>query len=206
MLWRQAEQAEVQLNSFLTSALDGSEWLTSISGHFTPNIQWIGGWMGSSTSLDILEEKNVSCPSQSWTVDCLANSLVAVLTTPTLCTYCTLYTIHCTLYTVHYTLYTLHYTLYTTLYTHCTLYTVHSLYTGHYTLYTIHYTLYTVHCTLHCTLETHSKTEWWAPVQNSITECNYMLEHCRTLILSYGRAVQRLLQLSDKIFCFIFIC
>jgi hypothetical protein len=49
---------EVQLHSFLTSALDGGEWSTSRSGHFTPGkkgpcARLMGGWVGPRTSLDM---------------------------------------------------------------------------------------------------------------------------------------------------------
>jgi hypothetical protein len=48
---------EVLLHAFLTSALDGGEWLASCSGHFTPrekahDAHWIGGWLGPRTVLD----------------------------------------------------------------------------------------------------------------------------------------------------------
>jgi hypothetical protein len=45
---------------FLTSALDGDEWLALRSGRFTPGekapcIHCIAGWVGPRTSLDAVE-------------------------------------------------------------------------------------------------------------------------------------------------------
>jgi hypothetical protein len=45
---------EVELHTFLTSALDGSEWSVSCPSCFTPRIRalvthWIGGWEGLRT-------------------------------------------------------------------------------------------------------------------------------------------------------------
>jgi hypothetical protein len=42
---------EVQLRAFLTSALDGDEWLASRLGRFNPRerapgTRWMGGWVG----------------------------------------------------------------------------------------------------------------------------------------------------------------
>jgi hypothetical protein len=50
---------------FLTSALDGGEWSTSLPGRVTPGeiapplpgTHWIGGWVGPRTGLDVMEEK-----------------------------------------------------------------------------------------------------------------------------------------------------
>jgi len=41
---------EVQLHTFLISAVDGGKWSVSHTGHFTlrertPDIHWIGGWV-----------------------------------------------------------------------------------------------------------------------------------------------------------------
>jgi len=48
---------EVELHTFLTSALDEGEWSASCPGCFTPRerapgTQWKGGWVGPRTSLD----------------------------------------------------------------------------------------------------------------------------------------------------------
>jgi hypothetical protein len=40
---------------FLTSALDGSEWLALRLGRFTPGALWIGGWVGPRAGLDSVE-------------------------------------------------------------------------------------------------------------------------------------------------------
>jgi hypothetical protein len=59
---------EVQLHSFLTSALDGGEWLVSRPGRITPEkgipgTHWIGGWVGPRAGLDFcVEEKNTALP------------------------------------------------------------------------------------------------------------------------------------------------
>jgi len=52
---------EVQLHSFLTSALDCSEWLTSRPGRFTPvPIEQEAG-VGPRAGLDILGKREMSC-------------------------------------------------------------------------------------------------------------------------------------------------
>jgi len=59
---------EVQFDAFLTSALDGGEWLTSRPGRFTPRerafgTHWIGGWVGPRAVLDgeeVYDELNLS--------------------------------------------------------------------------------------------------------------------------------------------------
>jgi len=58
---------EVYLHSFLTSALDGGEWSTSCSGHFTPKIRnpgtpWIGGWVGFRAGLDVVVKDSLPLP------------------------------------------------------------------------------------------------------------------------------------------------
>jgi hypothetical protein len=58
---------EVQLQEFLTSALDGSEWSASRSGIFTPKeiapgTQWIGGWVGPRTGLDAVVKRRICSP------------------------------------------------------------------------------------------------------------------------------------------------
>jgi hypothetical protein len=79
----------------LTSALDGSEWSDLCPGHFTPGINWIGGWVGFRVGLDALEERKISCPAGDRTPDihplahrypsspvflpCLHNSVASVL-------------------------------------------------------------------------------------------------------------------------------
>jgi hypothetical protein len=46
--------------SFLTSALDGSEWSASGPGGFTLGTHWLGGWMGPRMSVSYGEEKNLA--------------------------------------------------------------------------------------------------------------------------------------------------
>jgi hypothetical protein len=53
---------EVQLHSFLTSALDGGEWSDSrtgrsTTGERTPGIHWIVGWVGLRGGLDAVVTK-----------------------------------------------------------------------------------------------------------------------------------------------------
>jgi hypothetical protein len=48
---------EVQLHTFLISALDGGEWSVSHPGRFTPRVKaagthWIGGWVVPRVGLD----------------------------------------------------------------------------------------------------------------------------------------------------------
>jgi hypothetical protein len=47
---------EVQLHT-LTSALDGREWQTSRSDHFTPGIHWIESWVYPRTGLDAVAKR-----------------------------------------------------------------------------------------------------------------------------------------------------
>jgi hypothetical protein len=59
----------VQLHTFLTSALDGSEWSASRPGRFTPRerapgIHWIGDWVGTRAVLDAVVNRKI--PSPRW--------------------------------------------------------------------------------------------------------------------------------------------
>jgi hypothetical protein len=52
---------DVQIQIFLTSALDEGEWSTSRPGRFTPGerapgTHWIGGWVDLRAGLDDLEK------------------------------------------------------------------------------------------------------------------------------------------------------
>jgi hypothetical protein len=73
---------EVQVYSFLTSALDGGEWSTPNPGHFIPvPIESLNRWLGGLQSRsDILGQRKHICPFQVLTLDRLACSLVAILT------------------------------------------------------------------------------------------------------------------------------
>jgi hypothetical protein len=56
---------EVQLQSFLTSALDGGEWSASQPALFTPRerapgTHWIGGWVGSRAVLDAVVKRKIA--------------------------------------------------------------------------------------------------------------------------------------------------
>jgi hypothetical protein len=74
---------EVQLHSFLTSALDGGEWSTSRLGRFTPGKECqypssrrLGGSQGRSGQFT--EEKNQLPFPRFETVDCPTGSLVSL--------------------------------------------------------------------------------------------------------------------------------
>jgi hypothetical protein len=51
---------EVELHAFLTSTLDGSEWLASRPAHSTPGAHWIRGWVGPRTGLDAVVNRKIS--------------------------------------------------------------------------------------------------------------------------------------------------
>jgi hypothetical protein len=58
---------DVEIHVFFTSALFGGEWSASQPGRFTsgeraPVIHWIGGWVGSRTGLDVVEERKFLPP------------------------------------------------------------------------------------------------------------------------------------------------
>jgi len=57
-------EMEVRLHTFLTSVLDGGEWSASLPGRFTHGgvtvTHCIGGWMGSRTCLDAVENRRIS--------------------------------------------------------------------------------------------------------------------------------------------------
>ena len=70
MTWRHSAVAEVSFHSLLNSALHKGDWSASRSGSFIPGervrgTHWIGGWMGPRASLDILEERKISCSLRS---------------------------------------------------------------------------------------------------------------------------------------------
>jgi hypothetical protein len=49
---------------FLSSALDGGEWLASLPSRFTPGerapgTHWIGDWVGPRTGLDDVERRKI---------------------------------------------------------------------------------------------------------------------------------------------------
>jgi hypothetical protein len=63
---------EVQLHSFLTSALEGVEWSVSLPGRFPPGIRaigthWIGGWVDSRAGLDAVARSPFFAPAGKWT-------------------------------------------------------------------------------------------------------------------------------------------
>jgi hypothetical protein len=56
--------AKVQFHAFLTSALDGGEWLASRPGHFTPgekapDTHWRRGLVGPRADLEGMEKKEI---------------------------------------------------------------------------------------------------------------------------------------------------
>jgi len=61
---------EVQLHSFLTSALDGGEWSTSRPSRFIPGKEppfpSIEGWVGPRVSLDVMEKREISRPCEEF--------------------------------------------------------------------------------------------------------------------------------------------
>jgi hypothetical protein len=63
MTWRHMG-IEGKTPPFLTSALDGGEWLASRTSRFTPaervpGTHWIGGWVGSWSGLDAVEKTKI---------------------------------------------------------------------------------------------------------------------------------------------------
>jgi len=59
---------EVQVFTFLTLALDGVEWLSSILGHFTlrkrtPSTCWIGVSLDLRVSLDAVAKRKIPSPA-----------------------------------------------------------------------------------------------------------------------------------------------
>jgi hypothetical protein len=53
---------DVQLHTFLTSALTGDEWSASRPGRFTtgeraPGTHWIGGWVDPKAGLEDVEKR-----------------------------------------------------------------------------------------------------------------------------------------------------
>jgi hypothetical protein len=64
---------------FLTSALDGDEWLASCSGRFTlretaPGTRWIVGLVVRRAGLDAMKKRKISYPSQDSKPDRLTRS------------------------------------------------------------------------------------------------------------------------------------
>ena len=59
---------EVQLHSFLTSALDGDVWLASRFGCFATGTNWIGGWVATRAGLEKLWRREQSlAAARNWT-------------------------------------------------------------------------------------------------------------------------------------------
>jgi len=58
------EELQVLLRSFLTLALDETEWSSSRSGRFISDIHLIGGWVGTQSGYGRLGEQNLSCLCQ----------------------------------------------------------------------------------------------------------------------------------------------
>jgi len=60
-------EEEVQLHTFLTLALDGSECSASWPGHFTPEertpgTHWTGGWTDPRAHSDEATKRKILCP------------------------------------------------------------------------------------------------------------------------------------------------
>jgi hypothetical protein len=61
---------EVYLHTFLTSGLDGVEWLVSDPGRFitrevTPSTYWMGGWVNPRFGLDAVPKRNIPAPAEN---------------------------------------------------------------------------------------------------------------------------------------------
>lgn len=82
---KMCDSVEVQLHSFLSSALDRSEWLASCFVCFTPlesaaGSHWRRDWMGPTASLDMITKRKTSFPCQESNPSCAASSLITILT------------------------------------------------------------------------------------------------------------------------------
>jgi len=77
--WRRKGGTGLLLHSFLTSALSGGKKLASSPCHFAvgkePGTHWIGGWMGSRASLEVLERRKMSLLCRDTNPDRPARSL-----------------------------------------------------------------------------------------------------------------------------------
>jgi hypothetical protein len=74
MRWRHIGGVEVQLHTFLTSALDGGEWPASHPSCFTPRerapgTHWIEGWVGPRASLGTMVNVKIASPAKTQTPD-----------------------------------------------------------------------------------------------------------------------------------------
>jgi len=62
--WKHTGRVEAWLHTFLNSALDGGEWLTSRPDHLTPknyhSTNWIEGWLDRIAGLDVSEKTKIS--------------------------------------------------------------------------------------------------------------------------------------------------
>jgi len=62
-------EVEVELDVFLTSAMDWGEWPAGHSSHFTPrerapSTHWLEEWVGSRASLDTVAKRKIPSPYQ----------------------------------------------------------------------------------------------------------------------------------------------
>jgi len=82
--WKHTEGEDVDLHSFVTSVLDGDEWLTSSPVHFTPEkntgTPWIEDWVGPRAGLGVLEKVNFFSPLGIRTPrkETINNSLISI--------------------------------------------------------------------------------------------------------------------------------
>jgi hypothetical protein len=53
---------EVQLQHSRPRQQTRDEWSASRPCRFTPGIHWIGGWMGPTVGLEVVENRKISCP------------------------------------------------------------------------------------------------------------------------------------------------
>jgi hypothetical protein len=79
------ESEKVKLSLYLVEQHTVNMWgcqlhvppaLLPVSAH---NACWIGGWVGPRASLDAVEQREISCPCQEFSNECLSVQSVAVL-------------------------------------------------------------------------------------------------------------------------------
>jgi hypothetical protein len=63
--------------TFLTSALDGDEWLGAHQGHFAPGTHLIRGWVGLTPGREAVQRRRNLCPCQESNTDSSAVRPVA---------------------------------------------------------------------------------------------------------------------------------
>jgi len=79
-LWRHIEEVEVQLHSFLSSAIDGVEYSTSIPGRLTYGAHWNRGWVNPEPVRTSWRRDTSLTLVRTRTQNLLACSLVTMVT------------------------------------------------------------------------------------------------------------------------------